>query len=352
MNSAAPSHRFRILSLDGNSGIRGLISALVVEEIEKRLGAKLGREARLAEYFHLVAGTSTGGIIALGLTAPGTVSASELASFFDDDGPRIFHRGLGHAIASLWGIAGPKYTSDPMREAVESRFGRRTISEATRDLLVTAYDMTASEPYFFQRWRAREDPQHDLPMAEAAIATTAAPTYFPSLEIPGRALVDGSVFATNPSVAAIAEALGRQRDEPAGLTPDELFLVSIGGGEFETGYSQAKVSGWGKLGWIAAGAEPPILEATLGGPADGAAYWTHMLLNHSSGEGLPAAAELGRGPRYYRLQVKLREPVAIDDVSREALGGKLPEAAAELIANRSAEIGTIVDELIAAGPVT
>lgn len=351
MNSPEASHRFRILSIDGNSGIRGLISALVVEEIEKRLGARLGREARIAEYFHLVAGTSTGGIVALGLTAPGTVSASELASFFDEDGPRIFHRGLGHAIASLWGIAGPKYPSDPMREAVESRFAHRTISEATRDLLVTAYDMTGSEPYFFQRWRAREDPQHDLPMAEAAIATTAAPTYFPSLEVPGRALVDGSVFATNPSVAAIAEALGRRSDAPAGLTPDELFLVSIGGGEFETGYSQSKVSKWGKLGWIAGGKEPPILEATLGGPADGADYWTHMLLNHSAGDAAPAATELGRGPRYYRLQVRLREPIAIDDVSRETLGEKLPEAASELIENRSAELDAIVDALIAAGPI-
>lgn len=346
----SPDPRFRILSVDGG-GIRGLISALVIEEIERRLSAKLGREARMAEYFHLFAGTSTGGLIALALTAPKEVSAGELASFYVDDGPRIFHRGLGHELGSLWGISGPKYSLGPLREAVERRLGRSTISAATRDLLVTSYDMTHSEPYFFKRWRALENPERDLPIAEAALATSAAPTYFPSHGLQDRALVDGGVFAANPSVAAIAEALGRQSDEPSRLTPDELFLVSIGTGEFETGYSQRKVSKWGKLGWVTGGDEPPILGAVLGGASDGADYWAHMLLNHAAGEGVPAAAELGHGPRYYRLQIKLSGPIAMDDASKETLDRRLPAAAHELIAKRSADLDAIVDKLVAAGPI-
>lgn len=353
---AAPDPRFRILSVDGG-GIRGLISVLVIEEIERRLGAKLGREARMAEYFHLFAGTSTGGLIALALTSPKDVSAGELASFYVDDGPRIFHRGLGHELGSLWGLSGPKYSLAPLREAVERRLGKSKVSEATRDLLVTSYDMTHSEPYFFKRWRALENPARNLPIAEAALATSAAPTYFPShgLKDPRgqdeRALVDGGVFAANPSVAAVAEALGRQSDEPAGLTPDELFLVSIGTGEFETGFSQREVGKWGKLGWVTGGDEPPILGAMLGGASDGADYWAHMLLNHAPGEGVPTPAELGRGPRYYRLQVKLTAPIAMDDASKETLRQRLPTAAQDLIARRNAELDAIVDTLIAAGPI-
>jgi uncharacterized protein len=352
MNSTeAPAEaKFRILSVDGG-GIRGLISVLVLEEIEKRMGAKLGREARLAEYVHLFAGTSTGGLIALALTAPREVSAGELASFYVDDGPKIFHRGLGHEIGSLWGVAGPKYELDPLKEAVERRLGKSKISEATRDLLVTSYDMTKSEPYFFKRWRALESAQRDFPIADAALATSAAPTYFPSHGLDGRALVDGGVFAANPSVAAIAEALGRASDEPSKLTPDDLFLVSVGTGEFETGFSQREVSKWGGLGWIAAGDEPPILGAMLGGASDGADYWTHMLLNHAPGEGVPSPAELGHGPRYYRLQVKLPEPIAMDDASDETLEERLPAAARELIKNRSADLDAIVEKLIGAGPV-
>jgi hypothetical protein len=351
ISPAAPAAtRFRILSVDGG-GIRGLISALVLEEIETRLAERVNGKARIADYFHLFAGTSTGGLIALALTAPKEVSAKELASFYTEDGPKIFHRGLGHEIGSLWGLTGPKYGLDPLREAVERRLGRSTISEATRDLLVTSYDMTRSEPYFFKRWRALEIPERNFPIAEAALATSAAPTYFPSHGLQGRALVDGGVFAANPSVAAIAEALGRQSDEPASLTPDELFLVSIGTGEFETGFSQGKVSKWGELGWVTGGDEPPILGAMLGGASDGADYWAHMLLNHAPGEGVPAAAEVGRGPRYYRLQVELPEPIAMDDASEETLGVRLPTAAHELIEERSAELDVIVDRLIAAGPI-
>lgn len=347
-DSTAP--RFRILSVDGG-GIRGLISVLTIAEIEKRLGERVGKEVRMADYFHLFAGTSTGGLIALALTSPKRVSAAELASFYTEDGPRIFHRGLGQELGSLWGLSGPKYSLAPLREAVERRLGTSKISEATRDLLVTSYDMTHSEPYFFKRWRALERPERNFPIAEAALATSAAPTYFPSHGLKGRALVDGGVFAANPSVAAIAEALGRQSDEPARLSPDDLFLVSIGTGEFETGFSQREVSKWGKLGWVTGGEEPPILGAMLGGASDGADYWSHMLLNHAPGEAVPTPDELGAGPRYYRLQVKLPGPIAMDDASRETLTVRLPDAAKRLLTRRRPQVDEIVAKLAAAGPI-
>jgi hypothetical protein len=346
-----PKDRFRILSVDGG-GIRGLISVLVIAEIEQRLGEKLGKEARIADWFHLFAGTSTGGLIALALTAPRDVSAAELASFYTEDGPRIFHRGLLREATTLGGFAGPKYSAEPLREAAERRLGTSRISEASRDLLVTAYDMNRAEPYFFKRWRALESPDRNFPIADAALATSAAPTYFPSHGIGERALVDGGVFAANPSIAALAEALGRQSDEPSKLVPHDLFLVSIGTGEFETGFTQDQVSGWGKIGWIAGGhEEPPLVGAMLGGSSDGADYWAQMLLNHSPGEGLPEPEEIGRGPRYFRLQVKLAGAVAMDDASRKTLDVVLPNAARKLIAARDPEIDAIVERLLAAGPV-
>jgi hypothetical protein len=351
MNSPqASGARFRILSVDGG-GIRGLISALVIAEIEARLSAKVGRPARMADYFHLFAGTSTGGLIALALTAPTNVSAEDLALFYTEDGPKIFDAGLLRKLSSLWGLTQPKYSSVPLREAVEGRLGGSRVSEATRDLLVTSYDMNKSEPYFFKRWRALESEDRDFPIADPALATSAAPTYFPSHKIGYRALVDGGVFAANPAVAAIAEALGRQSDEPAKLAPDDLFLVSIGTGEFETRYTQAEVSKWGKLGWIAGGGEPPILGAMLGGASDGADYWAHMLLNHSPGDDLPSAESIGRGPRYFRLQVDLFEPIAMDDASKEALTVALPQAAEQLIEERGAELDEIVAKLVEAGPI-
>jgi patatin-like phospholipase/acyl hydrolase len=346
-----PAERFRILSVDGG-GIRGLISALTIEEIEARLSKQAERPVRMTEYFHLFAGTSTGGLIALALTAPKGISANELAAFYTVDGPKIFSRSLAWKLRTGWGITGPKYPAEPLRKAIEDRLGDSKVSEATRDLLVTSYDMHKSEPYFFKRWRALEEEARDFPLADPGLATSAAPTYFPSHGIGYRALVDGGVFAGNPVIAAIAEALGRASDEPARLEPDDLFVVSIGTGVFETHYSQAEVSKWGKLGWVTGGEEPPVLDAVLGGSSDGADYWAHMLLNHAPGEGVPSPDELGRGPRYYRLQVELAEAVAMDDASEHTLKVTLPEAARQLIEERSAEIDEIVAGLIAAGPIT
>lgn len=342
---------FRILSVDCG-GIRGLISALVIDEIEQRLSARRNEEVRVADYFHLFAGTSTGGLIALALTAPGKLSAATLASFYTEDGPKIFHRGFGHKLSTAWGLRRPKYSLEPLRKAIEDRLGDSKVSQATRDLLVTSYDMNKGEPYFFKRWRALESEARDFPIADAGLATSAAPTYFPSHGLGYRALVDGGVFAANPAVAAVAEALGRQSDPPARLGTDDLFMVAIGTGEFPSRYTQDKVGKWGALGWIAGGDNgPPILDAMLGGSSDGSDYWAHMLLNHAPGEGVPQPAEIGRGPRYFRLQVDLAEAVEMEDASHHTLTVTLPGAAEQLIEEHGAELDAIVAKLDEAGPI-
>jgi hypothetical protein len=216
-------------------------------------------------------------------------------------------------------------------------------------VVVTAYDMTAREPHFFKRWRAREDEQRNPPMVEAAMATAAAPTYFPSHEVAEGAVVDGGVFAANPSVAAIAEALKRSTDEPADLRPHELLVVSVGTGVHEAGFPQRQVRRWGKIGWIRPrGGEPAILGAMLDGSSDAAHHWAHMLLNHEPGQPPPERNEVGRGPRYFRLQTSLPSALAMDDASAESLAA-LTRAAEGLIAKHDREMDEISRRLAAAG---
>jgi hypothetical protein len=344
-NGAEQTDKFRIFCVDGG-GIRGLISALVTAKIEQLLRARDGDDARIAQYFHLFAGTSTGGLIALALTRPKPPSADDLAGFYTEDGPKIFDRSLMKELASGWGTLAPKYDNGPLRDAVRQRLGNGHLAEATKDLLVTSYDMTSAEPFFFKRWKALENPADwNFSVVDAALSTAAAPTYFPSHEPEkrqGHALVDGGVFAGNPTIAAIAEALGRSSDPPAGLNLKDMLVVSIGTGEFSTGFPPSEVRGWGDLGWIAGGgADPPILSAMLGGSSDGADYWTHMLLNHERGKGLPEAAEIGHGDRYFRFQARLRGAIQMDDASPETLQ-LLTEAAEELIENRGDEIAQVV----------
>jgi hypothetical protein len=338
------NYRFRILCVDGG-GIRGLISALVIAEFERLLQQKDGPAARIADYFHLFAGTSTGGLISLALTRPDPAPSSELAGFYTEDGPKVFHRDLLRKLRTGWGTLGAKYSDEPLREAVLDRLGDGRLAEATRDLLVTSYDMTKREPFFFKRWKAQTEPSWNFPAVDAALSTAAAPTYFPCHELDGRALVDGGVFAANPTIAAIAEALGRNSDPPAELNLNEMLVVSIGTGEFNTGFPPSQVRGWGDLGWIAGGGdESPILSAMMGGASDGTDYWAHMLLNHEPGKPRPTAEAIGRGERYYRFQVNLRGAVEMDDASRATLQ-LLTKRAEELITERSAEIDQIVQAL-------
>ena len=338
----------------------------MLADLERRLRQRAGDGAHVSDYFNLFAGTSTGGLVALALTAPDPavpgrpqVSAGELAGFYVEDGPRIFHRTLLERLRTVWGYAAPKYSLDPLAEAVHRRLGDVRLADAVREVIVASYDMTNREPFFFKRWRAREpvDPSdpaaatRNHPIVDAAMATSAAPTYFPSHELDGRALVDGGVFANNPSVAAITEALKRTAASGR-VETDDLLVVSIGTGVHEEGFDQRTVSRWGKVGWILPhGGEPPILGAVLDGASDGADHWAHMLLNHDPGAPAPARAEIGRGPRYFRLQIRLDEAIPLDDAREHVLTDALPAAAAALIADHDAELDEIADRLIAAGPL-
>jgi hypothetical protein len=278
------------------------------------------------------------------------MDGERLVELYRDEGPRIF-RFTPQRLLSLGGWIGPKHSPDDLRSVLDRRIGSARLKDATRDVVVTAYDMSEREPHFFKRWRAREDDMRNVTMVDAGMATSAAPTYFPSHEISGSALVDGGVFAANPTIAAITEALKRTTDQPVPVDAHELFVVSLGTGVRETGFSQSRVRGWGKIGWILPkDGESAILGAVFDGQSDAADHWAHMLLNHEPGRPAPLRADVGRGPRYFRLQTELPRVLALDDASEETLD-ELEAAARQLIVDSSAELEEIAARLLRAGPL-
>jgi uncharacterized protein len=329
--------RFRILSVDGG-GIRGLIPALVLQALEARL-RKRRPDAALVDYFHLVAGTSTGGLIALGLTAPTRLDSGKLVDLYRDRGPEIFKRSLGQKLSTVWGWTGPKYRADALRAVLTDELGAARLAEALRELVVVSYDMAAPGPRFFKRWQALGAPERDLPMVEVGLATAAAPTYFPAVGLDSGALVDGGVFAANPTVAAVVEALKRTTDPPAPLVPQDLLVLSLGTGRHVDRYSEREVRGWGRLGWIWPRASgPALLEAIFDGQSRAADHWAHMLLNHEPGQ--QPDEPMGRGPRYWRLEPELPRAFALDDASDATLR-VLSSAAEQLIEDRAAELDAL-----------
>ena len=227
----------------------------------------------MADYFHLFAGTSTGGLIALALTSPKRVSAAELDRLLHRRRPERFPRGLGHEIASSGGSP-PVSCSARLREAVERRLGtQHALRKATRDLLVTSYDMTGSEPYFFKRWRALENP---------GSATSRSPK---RRSPPWRRRPTSPRTGSGASAGRRRRLRGqplRRRDRRNARPPERRAGAAEAGrssswsrsapANSQTGYSQQKVSKWGELGWVLGGGEPPILSAMLGGASDGADY--------------------------------------------------------------------------------
>ena len=339
---------FRILAIDGG-GIRGLIPAIVLERLEAEI-KRTDAEATLAGSFDLIAGTSTGGLIALALTTPGEDGAPALdpAGMIElYSGPEardIFHRPPLErlpVVGKVSELLDPRYGLDGLRRALEARFGERTVAEALTGLLLTAYDMHERTTRFFKPWNEEAG---RVSCVEAGLATSAAPTYFPALELDGGALVDGGVFANNPTIAATIEALKRREGEP--VRPEDVLVVSLGTGQHEHGYDPGRVAGWGALGWVlpGEGREPPLVGAMLDGQSDAAHHWAHILLNHEPGAPVAKGADLGAGPRYYRWQIELPEPLPMDGVS-EADIARLREAGEALADGRAGEIEAVAAAL-------
>ena len=139
----------RVLAIDGG-GIRGLIPALVLAELERRAGR------RVFEMFDLIAGTSTGGILACALCAPDPLPAEEVASIYEEEGPAIFDRSVWQRIRSAEGLLDEKYDAGALDRALERFLADKRLADTVPELIVPAYDMSEPGPFFFKTRNARE----------------------------------------------------------------------------------------------------------------------------------------------------------------------------------------------------
>ena len=192
------SNRFQILSLDGG-GIKGIFSAAILAAFEEDLGI------RVVDHFDLIAGTSTGGIIAIGLGLG--LSPRQIVQFYMTHGPSIFPGSSGRRrCLSHWFRR--KYSAGPLEAALVECFGNRLFGESNKRLVIPAYNLGEDDVYIF-RTPHHETLSRDLkvPAWKVARATSAAPTVFPSFRgIDGQRLIDGGVWANNPAMAALVES--------------------------------------------------------------------------------------------------------------------------------------------------
>lgn len=280
--------RFRLLSIDGG-GIRGLIPALVLAEIERLTGR------RAHELFDAIAGTSTGGIIALG--AAKGIPAQELVELYKQHGATIFraawhrkafYRGattvkdlfsldarIPHnaALNDLWD---PKYDAENRKQVLGRYFGATRLEEAKTRVFVTSYETSTRMPVFFVHPRdAKQTAYHeatgDCTMLDAAMASSAAPTYFPPHAVPRSQMplavkgtdvlsfVDGGIFANNPTGLAHSLLNGGKLDGGD-------LILSLGTGSMTLPYSFDRIDDWGAVGWAL-----PVIKMMFDGQSEAVA---------------------------------------------------------------------------------
>jgi hypothetical protein len=246
----------RILSIDGG-GIRGIIPAAVLDAI---LGERPAQDV-----FHMIAGTSTGGLLACGLAKPEPLTPKALLDRYVRQGRETFDRPWWRALPGV-GLFMPKYSAVGLERQLRQELDEIRLSDVTAvDLIIPSYAIQLPKPrengetrtaMFFRSWQARGSDlprdagadEYDFFLRDVCRATSAAPTYFPPADIRNRAgqrfgMVDGGVFANNPAMCALAAAWRLYgRDRPC-------LLVSLGTGMLQKPIPLAEAEGWGLLGW-------------------------------------------------------------------------------------------------------
>lgn len=213
----------RILAIDGG-GIRGTFPAAFLANLEKDLKPPIGR------YFDLISGTSTGGIIAIGLALG--LRASEILKLYEEQGPSIFGQtrsGVGgwldRKVRGIRRVWSPKYSSEPLRSALTSVLGAKRLGDAQTRLVIPAWHPQTQSVYIFKTaHHPRLKNDYKEKAVDAAMATAAAPTFF-SQHVTDNdvGLVDGGIWANNPTGITVVEAIGT-----LGWRADEIKVLSVG----------------------------------------------------------------------------------------------------------------------------
>ena len=225
----------RILSIDGG-GVLGMFPASFLAELEKKLNEPIG------SYFDLIVGTSTGGIIAIALGLGH--KASEILELYEQHGPKIF--GGSRLTRSIRHLFRHKYGSELLHKALQDVFGEERIGGSRARLVIPAWSPVAQSVYIYKTaHHCRFHTDYQSLAVDAAMATSAAPTYFPHhVTRHGVRLIDGGVWANNPASIAAVEAIAVLR-----WSPTSMHILSIGC--LDETYTISRFAGFGSFGPVA-----------------------------------------------------------------------------------------------------
>ena len=331
-------NKVRILSIDGG-GIRGIIPAVILSHIEKGLQSRTGNpNATLADYFDLIAGTSTGGMLACYYLLPPAQGqerhsryfASEAVDMYANFGKEIFNRKL-----LRFGVAKEKYPATGLEKILNNCMGDATLAQSRKSCIITAYDVTERKAVLFTSPEARKYDHRNYLMRDVARATSAAPVFFEMAAIQSMGgatsyLIDGAMYAGNPTMCAVVEANKSVFETCAHPFVNDLYIVSVGTGKEKQKYDYRKAKDWGAVGWAR-----PMIDILLSASAEVVDYQMQQLFKVA-----------GCSDCYVRLEPELgKAGPDMDDASDKNIL-HLKDAGECFIKDHVEELDEIINQLV------
>ncbi|XP_057975424.1 patatin-like protein 2 isoform X2 [Malania oleifera] len=281
-----------ILSIDGG-GIRGIIPGILLSFLESELQKLDGEGARIADYFDVVAGTSTGGLVTAMLASPGgddrpLFAAKDIKDFYLDNCPKIFPQAcppfalFAKIIKSL---SGPKYDGKHLHGLVKEKLGDTRLHQTLTNVVIPTFDIKQLQPTIFSSYDVKNKRHLDACLSDICIGTSAAPTYLPAhhfqiKDASGKVrefnLIDGGVAANNPTLLAMGEVtkeIKRKNPDFYPIKPMDygrFLVISLGTGSPKAveKYTAEDAAKWGVLGWLNHGGSTPLVDVFIEASAD------------------------------------------------------------------------------------
>ncbi|KAI3947675.1 hypothetical protein MKX01_034340 [Papaver californicum] len=281
-----------ILSIDGG-GIRGVIPGTILAFLEAQLQELDGPDARLADYFDVISGTSTGGLVTAMLTAPNEqnrplYAAKDITQFYIDHSPKIFPQksGIFAPLINVFQLAtGPKYNGKYLHKLIKEKLGETRLHQTLTSVAIPTFDIKRLQPTIFSSFEVGTSSPADARLSDICISTSAAPTflpahYFKSTDTNGNVqefnLIDGGVAVNNPALVALTEVTKEIFKGNSDFFPikpmdyGRFLVISVGTGtkKEEEKYTSQKAAKWNILSWLIKGSSTPLIDVFSQASAD------------------------------------------------------------------------------------
>ncbi|XVE94856.1 hypothetical protein REPUB_Repub02eG0045800 [Reevesia pubescens] len=284
-----------VLSIDGG-GIRGLIPGTILAFLESQLQKLDGKEARLADYFDVITGTSTGGLVTAMLTTPNPnegnrplFAAKDINDFYLEHCPKIFPQdGSPFAPAAnlVKSLTGPKYDGKYLHKIVKEKLGETRLDQTLTNVVIPTFDIKQLQPKVFSSYEVKKNPWKNALLSDISIGTSAAPTYLPAHqfetkdsngEVKEFHLIDGGVAANNPTLVAMNEVTkevtrGNNSDfffiKPNDYARFQVLSLGTGSQKCEEKYSAHLAAKWGLMGWLTSEHSTPLIDVFMQASSD------------------------------------------------------------------------------------